>query len=312
MSNEKQQIVFPNVTGYLYAGLGTLANVQREYNKEVKRAAEQLRGDRLVPTYLDFYYSKLENYRTKYYNFNSLAELEKEIIELKQFLFQLRIPCSISGRLKNYIAFIEKVRTFIYDGLDLYSINDELGFRIIVGSEAFDSEDTIKQLYDVANNVISFFVINKGYQLVLPSPPNELGFRPQQYSKIYVPKHSLIYPEYSRYVKDYFVKPKKRGYQALHMVFLNRQGLTIEVQIRSFASHYHAKFIATHELHKDERYTNHPDLTQAEQQKLEVVKVQYDPEKVCLKSYYSKNGNTLDLIGLSETIRDPFNNFFIG
>ena len=35
------------------------------------------------------------------------------------------------------------------------------------------------------------------------------------------------------------------------------------------------------------------------------------PEKVNLDSYFSANGQTLDLIGLQETIRDPFNNFYV-
>lgn len=311
MSDEHERFAFPDLTPFLYGDLGTLAKVQEEYNKEVERAADELRSDELSPTYLDFYHRKLEIYRTKYYNFHSLSEFEQEVLELKQFLCKFDIPFRISVRLKNYIGFIEKVRTFIYDGLDPFSINDELGVRVIVGSNPHDNEASIKEVYDLANNVISFFVLKKGYVLVMPSPQNSLGFDPDKFPQLFVPKESLILPEYQLYVKDYFAQPKKRGYQALHIVLMNPQGLTVEIQVRSFASHYHAEFVATHQMHKDERYTNHPDLTDAEKEKLEVVNVHYDPEKVKLGSYYSKDGNTLDFTGLSEPIQDPFKNFFI-
>ena len=238
--------------------------------------------------------------------------------KLKKFLASLKIPCSISGRLKNYVAFLEKVRTFIYDGLDPYSINDELGFRIVIGTSRYDDEKSIAQLYEVANKVIAFFVIRKGYQLIKPSPANGLGFNKELFPNVFVPQKGLIYPEYAKYVKDYFVAPKKNGYQALHMVFVTKSGLTIEVQLRTFASHFHAEYVATHLSHKDERYGADtskeltPEEKEADSRRQTAIKVTFDPEKVKLDSYFSKNGETLDLIGLQETIRDPQEiNFFL-
>ena len=49
----------------------------------------------------------------------------------------------------------------------------------------------------------------------------------------------------------------------------------------------------------------------AEEKRQAAIKVVFDPEKVNLDSYFSANGQTLDLIGLQETIRDPFNNFYV-
>lgn len=320
MSNKVQtvqNIWFPDIAPILYRGVGSLVQVQRLHLDEVMLEADKLRGNAFIPNYLDMYHTKLETYLNRYYNYESLAELEKEIVELKKFLASLKIPCSVSGRLKNYISFLEKVRSFIYDGLDPYSINDELGFRLVVGTKRYDDNDSIKQLYDVANKVISFFVIRKGYQLVTPSPANGLGFRPELFPRIFVPQKGLIYPDYSKYVKDYFVAPKKKGYQALHMVFVTKSGLTIEVQLRTFASHFHAEFVSKHEEYKDARYgvDNSKELTpaekEAEAQRQAAIKVAFDPEKVKLDSYYSENGETLDLIGLQETIRDPFNNFYV-
>lgn len=312
----QNNIWFPDIAPILYRGVGSLVQVQRLYLDEVMLEADKLRGNTFVPNYLDMYHTKLENYLNKYYNYESLAELEKEIIELKKFLSSLKLPCSISGRLKNYVAFMEKVRTFIYDGLDPYSINDELGFRIVVGTKRFDDEESINHLYEVANKVIAFFVIRKGYQLIKPSPANGLGFNQELFPKVFVPSKGLIYPEYAKYVKDYFVAPKKKGYQALHMVFVTKSGLTIEVQLRTFASHFHAEYNATHLAHKDERYgASSKELTQEEKEadakRQAAIKVVFDPEKVNLDSYFSKNGETLDLIGLQETIRDPFNNFYV-
>lgn len=312
----QDNIWFPDVAPILYRGVGSLIQVQRLYLDEVMSEADKLRGNTFIPNYLDMYHTKLANYLTKYYNYESLAELEKEIIELKKFLATLKIPCSVSGRLKNYISFIEKVRTFIYDGLDPFSINDELGFRLVVGTKRYDNEETIEQLYEIANKVIAFFVIRKGYQLIKPSPANGLGFNPELFPKVFVPNKGLIYPEYTKYVKDYFVAPKKKGYQALHMVFVTKSGLTIEVQLRTFASHFHAEFVSKHDEYKDARYgVNNSKLTpeekEAEAQRQAAIKVVFEPEKVKLDSYYSENGETLDLIGLQETIRDPFNNFYV-
>lgn len=315
--NERNNIWFPDIAPILYRGVGSLVQVQRLYLDEVMLEADKLRGNEFVPNYLDMYHTKLENYLNRYYNYGSLAELEKEIIELKKFLASLKIPCSISGRLKNYVAFLEKVRTFIYDGLDPYSINDELGFRIVIGTSRYDDEKSIAQLYEVANKVIAFFVIRKGYQLIKPSPANGLGFNKELFPNVFVPQKGLIYPEYAKYVKDYFVAPKKKGYQALHMVFVTKSGLTIEVQLRTFASHFHAEYVATHLSHKDERYGADtskeltPEEKEADSRRQTAIKVTFDPEKVKLDSYFSKNGETLDLIGLQETIRDPFNNFYV-
>lgn len=320
MSNKvkavQDNIWFPDVSPILYRGVGSLVQVQRLYLDEVMSEADKLRGNTFIPNYLDMYHTKLSNYLTKYYNYESLSELEKEIIELKRFLSSLKVPCSISGRLKNYISFLEKVRSFIYDGLDPYSINDELGFRLIVGTQRYDNEKTIEQLYEVANKVIAFFVIRKGYQLIKPSPANGLGFNPELFPKVFVPKKGQIYPEYAKYVKDYFIAPKKKGYQALHMVFVTKSGLTIEVQLRTFASHFHAEFVSKHDEYKDARYGVDnskltPEEKEAEAKRQAAIKVVFEPKKVKLDSYYSENGETLDLIGLQETIRDPFNNFYV-
>ena len=158
-----QEIVFPDLVPFLYRGVGSLVNLQKLYNEEVKKAADKLRGDVFEANFLDLYYTKLQNYLNNYYNYQSVSGLEQEMIELKQFLFKQKIPCNISGRLKNYIALVEKVRTFIYDGLDPFSINDELGFRIIVGKSRYDDDKSIQQLYSIANAVISFFVVTKGF-----------------------------------------------------------------------------------------------------------------------------------------------------
>ena len=191
------------------------------------------------------------------------------------------------------------MRTFIYDGLDPYSINDELGFRIVIGTSRYDDEKSIAQLYEVANKVIAFFVIRKGYQLIKPSPANGLGFNKELFPNVFVPQKGLIYPEYAKYVKDYFVAPKKNGYQALHMVFVTKSGLTIEVQLRTFASHFHAEYVATHLSHKDERYGADtskeltPEEKEADSRRQTAIKVTFDPEKVKLDSYFSKNGGNL-------------------
>lgn len=314
----QQEIVFPDLVPFLYRGVGSLVNLQKLYNDEVKKAADELRGDLFKANYLDLYHTKLDNYLNIYYNYQSVSGLEQEMVDLKQFLFDHFFRFKISGRLKNYIALVEKVRSFIYDGLDPFLINDELGFRVVVGNYRYDDEKSIQQLYDIANAIISFFVIKKGYELLPPSPAIGLGFDPSAYPNIFVPKESLILTEYTKYVKDYFIKPKENGYQALHFVFSTPKRPSLEVQIRTFASDFHDEYIATHSKHKEDRYGKTvddsiiPELTEDQIKRQKAIKISFDPEKVKLDSYFSKDGKTLDSIGLAETIRDPFNNAFLG
>lgn len=320
MSNENKKLVgkicFPDVTHLLYEGVGTLTQVQKLYIKEVRENAEKLRGTSFVQNYLDSYRNKLDAY-LHLYNYDVLAELEEELIALKHFLAEAQIPCTITGRLKNYVSFLEKTRRLIYDGINPFVNNDELGFRIIVGTSRYDNENSIANLYEVINKVISFFVINKGYDFVKPSPAQGLGFKQEAYPKIFVPEKTLVYPEYAMYMKDYFIDPKESGYQAVHLVLLTKSGLKIEVQFRTFASHYHAEFYADHDQHKENsngfkpKKDLSPEEIEAAKERKKAIQVVFDPNKVKLDSFYSEGGKIMDLAGLMKTITDPFNNFYV-
>lgn len=320
MSNENKKLVgkiwFPDVTHLLYEGVGTLTQVQKLYIKEVRENAEKLRGTSFVPNYLDSYRNKLDAY-LHLYNYDVLAELEEELIALKHFLAEAQIPCTITGRLKNYVSFLEKTRRLIYDGINPFVNNDELGFRIIVGTSRYDNENSIANLYEVINKVISFFVINKGYDFVKPSPAQGLGFKQEAYPKIFVPEKTLVYPEYAMYMKDYFIDPKESGYQAVHLVLLTKSGLKIEIQFRTFASHYHAEFYADHDQHKENsngfkpKKDLSPEEIEAAKERKKAIQVVFDPNKVKLDSFHAEGGKIMDLAGLMKTITDPFNNFYV-
>lgn len=318
MSNVVQkpciQISFPNLAPLLYdANLRTLSDVQRAYIEEIYKE-EILYPERKV--YLDSYLKKLENYLKFYYNHRALMDIEQIIDKFKFYLFNFNIPFEIFGRIKNYTSFMKKLRSFIYDSLDPLTINDEFGFRLIVGSKPKDDQDSINLLYSVANITINYFVNINHYKLIVPSQKNSTGFNNQLYPNVFVPKKSQIEEKYHPFVKDYYVDPKSNGYQSLHMVFGEPNGRTIEVQIRTFAGEYHSTYIADHQQHKNNRYSIGTSLTNTNQLiekriREAIINVDFDPSRVKLDNYYSINGKTLDRIGLSETMQNPFNNFFI-
>ena len=317
MSNNAQQsgiqISFPDLAPFLYdVKLRTFSDVQRAY---IQKVFEELL---IHPErqYLTPYKLKLENYLKFYYNHEALMDIEKIIDEFKFYLFKLNIPFEIFGRIKNYVSFMKKLRSFIYDHLDPLTINDEFGFRLIVGRNFKDDQESINLLYFVANLTINYFVNFKHYKLLIPSQKNSTGFNPKIYPYVFVPKESLIQKEYIPFVKDYFVDPKDNGYQSLHIVFLEPTGRTVEVQIRTFAAEYHSTFIAEHSKHKLDRYsigskTLSTDELVAKKLREAVIRVDFDPSRVILDNYHSVNGQTLDRIGLAETMQNPFNNFFI-
>ena len=68
-----QEIVFPDLVPFLYRGVGSLVNLQKLYNEEVKKAADKLRGDVFEANFLDLYYTKLQNYLNNYYNYQSVS-----------------------------------------------------------------------------------------------------------------------------------------------------------------------------------------------------------------------------------------------
>lgn len=306
-------VSFPDLAPLLYdAKLRTLSDVQRAY---IQKVFEEI----LIhpeKQYLTPYKFKLENFLKFYYNHKALMDMENIIDEFKFYLFKLNIPFELFGRIKNYISFIKKLRSFIYDHLDPLTINDEFGFRLIVGRSFKDNQESINLLYFVTNLAIDYFVNIKHYKLLVPSPKNSTGFNPKIYPNVFVPEESLIQKEYIPFVKDYFIDPKDNGYQSLHIVFLEPTGRTIEVQIRTFAAEYHSTFIAEHSKHKFDRYsvgskTLTTDELVAKKMREAVIRVDFDPSRVILDNYHSVNGQTLDRIGFSETLQNPFNNFFI-
>lgn len=64
--------------------------------------------------------------------------------------------------------------------------------------------------------------------------------------------HRLFRPVPGRF-KDYIALPKPNGYQSLHTLLINQQGIQAEVQIRSEAMHYNAEHgIAANWIYKQE------------------------------------------------------------
>ncbi|MBR2289389.1 MAG: hypothetical protein IJ867_01915 [Clostridia bacterium] len=176
-------------------------------------------------------------------------------------------------------------------------IRDFFAFRIILEDEGHG--DMLEEMYDFANFTMQFFEQNQ-FELLPATPLRQTGKLNVQSDLIFIPKKSLILPEYKKKVKDYAASPKSDGYQSVQFVitdlFTQRK---FECQIRTRSMDIIARTLADHNAHKANRY--------GKQQKEVAELVDYSKVKVKGFRYfeYVENGEEKVFISDHAGITEP-------
>ena len=279
---------YPEITESLYKAK-TLTEFQNLY-------MNKLRETKQIHNIL--YANKILEYQTITKNQDIIWELENDFCELKNHLCKWmkkqphKYHITLKKRQKDFIGYNDKIRLYLNGQKPLSKISDILGFRIRIDNGPTDTIESIKFCYSILTEVFHFFIFEKKCYPIEAEPKNNTGFSKDSHPNIIIPEENFIEPELIGNVKDYIMKPKANGYQSLHVVFVNPQGIKFEIQIRTQAMDILADD-QNHDEYKDARYPE---------------RISFDRSKVKLQGYvYSKN-KVFDSIGLEKSI-DPFNTF---
>lgn len=278
---------FPDIREALYTG-NSLEEIRSLYINQLRETGS---------IYNMLYANKLEE-ATNMMNINSLHELEQEFHDLKEYLRswtkEKGIHCLLRKRQKDWIGFNEKIQLYLLKRKPLGKLLDLLGFRIVICHGTKDNLDSIKLCYDLLNQVIDFFVNDKHCLLLEAEPLVDTGFDPLKHPEIIVPEKSMIRIGLESNVKDYIQQPKQKGYQSLHFIVKRPNGLTFEIQIRTYSMDLRAEYgTCEHDDYKNTRYSD--------------LDLGIDYTKIHVPGFtVLSNGNINDIIGLRKSV-DPFN-----
>lgn len=286
---------FPDISDAIYFG--------KDFSEIRNLYIEKLRSSNNI--YNIIYSNKLEECKNMMSSKN-LEELESEFIDFKEHIRiwanSKSIRLTILRRQKDFIGLNKKIRLFLVQGKPLDRISDLLGFRIILLTGKKDTIESVNLCYELANEVIRFFAIDR-HCTFMESEPIE---KKQINSKnIIIPTKSKILAGFENNVKDYIYAPKPNEYQSLHLILRKLNGFTFEVQIRTFAMDLiaeHGK--ADHAGHKRRKYVDGQDMSYVQ----DILDIDYS--KINIPGFaVAEDGTIHDLVGLTKSI-DPLN--FLG
>lgn len=244
-------------------GLSKLSKIN--YNTEEDEQAENLRKMLLamvqdIRVILIKLADRLHNMRTL--SFKTEAKQREISFETMQIFAPLadrlgmrRIKAELQDISLSYLdpigyAEIERDISAIYDHGDqmLRAVKEKMSARFGEANIKFSIDSRIKQIYSVYNKMYTQnHTFDEIYDLfavrvIVDSVPdcyNVLGMI-----------HDMFTPLPGRF-KDYISTPKPNMYQSLHTVVLSREGVSFEVQIRTWEMHRVAEFgIAAHWKYK--------------------------------------------------------------
>lgn len=255
------------------------------------------------------YANKLENCKDMMC-IKNLNELESDLHAFKEHMRKWakenKTRLIFQRRQKDFLGLNEKIRLYLKDGKSPDNIWDLVGFRIILGTDKNETIENINLCYEVLNEVIRFFTVNRHCSFLQAEPTiNTKSFVEKN---VIIPKKSLVLEGYENNVKDYILTPKENGYQSLHVIIRNPNGLIFEVQIRTFAMDLLAEYgSANHFKYKKSRYwcTEGSEIPEFLNDCVNI-----DFGKINIPGFaVLENGEIHDLVGLTNSI-DPLN--FLG
>lgn len=285
----KEKLEFIDIRDALYSGT-SIDDIK-------KRHIENLRKEGSIHNLL--YANKLEEEKNMLSTKN-LHELEQEFHDLKEHLRlwarKKKIHLMLKRRKKDWIGYNEKIQLFLSKGRTLDRILDLLGFRIIIGNTSTDSFEDIKLCYELQNEIMQFFIKKKHCIFLEAEPKIDTSvFDRQKYSGIIVPQSSFLNEGFEIFVKDYVRYPKWNAYQSLHSVVRKPNGLTFELQIRTYAMDLLAEYgTGEHRIYKNKRYAEIDDF-------------EIDYSRISIPGFtVLSDGSINDIVGLRKSV-DPFN-----
>ncbi len=241
----------------------------------------------------------------------NMLEHYVQISEDKEFIFSLQnsmycFYCScihafhkakVFGRKKSLISLEDKCNLVLSKNKSP-EIKDSIGFRIILFGKS--NEELVRDCYQLMDKCIDFF-ISKGFNPTEAEKRSSTSkFNKKKHPKVFVPKESYLKSENQIFVKDYVANPKDKGYQSLHVVFIDSQGREFEVQIRSYQMDEHAELgPAAHTKYKADKYQN--DETQREDEATSFTKVdisQIDINKISSEDFIVDEDEYYDSVGI--------------
>lgn len=196
----------------------------------------------------------------------NMLEHYMQISEDRDFIFSLQksmtdfffshLHCyyqtQVFGRKKGLISLEDKCNLVLVRKT-LPEIHDSLGFRIILFGKS--PEELVKDCYHVMDKCIDFFITQGFTPKEGEKKTSTSKFDPLKHPSVFVPKMSLLSDDNKIFVKDYILNPKDKGYQSLHVIFVDALGREFEVQIRSYLMDQYAESgPASHLDYKDNRY----------------------------------------------------------
>lgn len=282
---------FPDICKTIYEETESVYNMSLRYIKEL-RATSCISNS--------MYATKLEE-RNNMLNPQRLKELERGFIEFKDYMRKNAkkhfIPFTIKYRQKDFIRYNDKIRDCLIRGESLDKVRDLLGIRIVLTSQPTETIEAVNQCYQILEEVINFFVVEKSGILLEGKVEPDNEFNALKHPEIIIPKDNLISEELEKNVKNYILYPKgEGGYQSIHIVIRMKNGVTVEFQIRTFAM----------DVSAEEGSSSH--LVYAEDRRKD-SDIQLDYSKVHLPGFaLLPNGNVYDTSGLVKSF-NPFNFF---
>ena len=263
-----------------------------------RRHIENLRAEGSVYNLL--YANKLEE-NEKMLSKKNLHELDREFQSLKNHLRtwaqDYNVHLYLNRRKKDWVGTNEKIQLYLRKGQSLDKVLDLLGFRIILANNSTDKIEDIYLCYELQNEIMDFFITQKHCLFLEAEPKIDINFDPEKRKKIIIPESTqkLLDSNFVPFVKDYIKNPKSNGYQSLHSVARKPNGLTFELQIRTYAMDLRAEYgTGEHTLYKQSRYSELEDFN-------------IDYKKIHIPGFTVLwDGKINDIVGLRKSV-DPFN-----